>query len=396
MAARFRVSATVAMRILWMSDSPTAFTGFGTVTREILGRLAGRPGYEVASLGWGYDGWPYDRDELPYDIYPSAGQPFGRDSAPRALAEFEPDVLVSFGDLWMIDWTRELDSRGRFEKLIYFPVDGEPFPRAWKKVVQDADIAVAYSLYGQRLTREACPETDIHMIYHGVDVETFRPLPDKEMVKERNGLGGKFVVGCVARNQPRKHLPLLIEAFARFCADKGDAMLYLHTDPNDIGWDVLELLRHHGVSDRTSISRFASVDRGVSSEDLNIIYNLFDVMALPTAAEGFGLPILEAMAAGVPVVATGFSACVELVEGRGELIEVKDHLTIGRYNLKQALPDVEDLVHKLDLLYSEPKRRARHRTAALKFAHRLRWERILEEWDALLTRTPATAARGSA
>lgn len=385
------------MRILWMSDSPTAFTGFGTVTREILGRLVQRPGYEIASLGWGYDGWPYDRREIPYDIYPCSGDTFGRKTAPRVLAELQPDVLVSFGDLWMTGWTQDLRSKGRFKKLLYFPVDGEPFPRAWRKVVADADIVVAYSLYGQKIVQEACPDREIHRIYHGVDIETFRPLPDKDEIKRRHGLGGKFVVGCVARNQPRKNFPLLIQAFARFREGKDDAWLYLHTNPRDVGWDVLELLREYGVREHTSISRHAAVDGGVSAEELNTIYNLFDVMALPTAAEGFGLPILEAMAVGVPVAATGFSACVELLEGRGELIEVKDFLTVGRYNLRHALPDVEDLVRKLNLLYAEPERRRHHRTAGLEFARSLHWDGLIDQWDALLTRSVRpSAARTSA
>ncbi|NCQ29488.1 MAG: glycosyltransferase family 4 protein, partial [Armatimonadetes bacterium] len=49
------------------------------------------------------------------------------------------------------------------------------------------------------------------------------------------------------------------------------------------------------------------------------IYNLFDVMVLPTMGEGFGLQFLEAMACGIPVVATDCSAVTELLEGRGEL-----------------------------------------------------------------------------
>lgn len=375
------------MRILWMSDSPTAFTGFGTVTREVLGRLLERPGYEVASIGWGYDGWPYDRREIPYDIYPCSGDTFGRATAPRALAEFQPDVFVAFGDLWMTRWTRDLHSRGRFRKILYFPIDGEPFPRSLRPVVADADLAVAYSRYGQRVAQEACPDSTIHMIYHGVDLDTFRPLPDKEESKRQYGLGGKFVVGCVARNQPRKNFPLLVEAFARFSQGKDDAWLYLHTNPKDkVGWDLVELLRQYGIHDRASISRHAAVDAGVTADELNTIYNLFDVMALPTAAEGFGLPIVEAMAAGVPVVATDFSACIELVEGRGELIEVKDFLTVGRYNLRHALPDVEDLVRKLDLLYSEPERRERHLAAGLDFARSLHWEGLVDQWDALLSR----------
>jgi len=369
-----------------MSDSPTAFTGFGTATREILGRLARRPGFQVASIGWGYDGWPYDRSQIPYDIYPSRGQPFGKDAAARAIAEMHPDVLVSFGDLWMIDWIRELPRDAGCRSLIYFPIDGEPFPRAWREVVHTADVAVAYSRYGQRVTAEACPGVEVEMIYHGVDRSVFRPLPDRDAVRRRHRLDGKLVVGCVARNQPRKMFPILLKAFSRFCRERDDAMLYLHTDPHDIGWDILDLVRRYGLSDRTCITRQASVDRGVPPEILNEIYNLFDVFALPTAAEGFGLPIVEAMAAGVPVVVTDYSACTELVEGRGELLAVQRLLTIGRYNLEQALVGEDDLVRKLTLLYDDPELRHRHRHAGLEFTKQLDWDLLADQWVELLYR----------
>lgn len=94
-----------------MSDSPTAFTGFGTVTRHVLSGLIQHGGVEFASIGWGYDGWRYDRGFLPFDIYPSTEQPFGQDVAERAIAEFKPDIFVCFGDLWMIQWVATFPER---------------------------------------------------------------------------------------------------------------------------------------------------------------------------------------------------------------------------------------------------------------------------------------------
>ncbi len=373
------------LKILWISETPTAFTGFSTVTREILARLARRPRYRVACLGWGYGGWPYDRRSIPYDIYPSHGRTFGRDSAARAIDEFLPDILISFGDLWMIDWIEQLPHRDQFKSVIYFPIDGRPFPPAWKRIVCASDVAVACSRFGQELVQPACPEVDVRMIYHGVDVEAFRPLTPKEQVKERHKLAGKFIVGCVARNQPRKNLPVLVKAFAVFCQDKEDALLYLHTNPKDIGWDLLDLVRRFGIEGRTAISRVASVWQGANKETLNEIYNLFDVFVLPTAGEGFGLPLAEAMAAGVPVAATRYSACVELVDGRGELIEVKEFVTTGHYNIELAIPDTEDLIGKLNLLYSDSARRERYGRAGREFAQQFSWDRVVRQWDDLLT-----------
>ena len=217
-----------------------------------------------------------------------------------------------------------------------------------------------------------------------MDTNVFQPLTDKEAHKALHGLGGKFVVGCVARNQPRKHYPILIEAFSQFCRDKDDAVLYLHTNPDDIGWDLHDLLRRYGISERTAISQVATVQNGVDRCVLNEIYNLFDVMALPTAGEGFGLPLVEAMAAGVPVVATNYSACTELLRGHGELVDVKQFQIVGRLNVEHAIPDVDDLAGRLDKLYQAPGILKRYRDDGLQFVQKFSWDVVLDAWLQLL------------
>jgi glycosyltransferase involved in cell wall biosynthesis len=371
------------LKILWMSDPPTFFTGFGTVTKEILTRLSRTERYQIACLGWGYDGWPYDRQELPFDIYPSNNPNLNRDTLAKVLEEYQPHILVTLGDVWMIDWITDLPHRSRLKFVPYFPLDGEPLYPPWGKFIRDADVPVTYSRFAQNLVQAALPDVRVELIYHGVDTTVFHPIKDRE--HQRPGeLKNRFIVGCVARNQPRKNLPTLIKAFARFCRDKPEAVLYLHTNPVDIGWDILDLLKRYRVFDRTCISKSASIQKALAKTKLNEIYNLFDVMVLPTAGEGFGLPILEAMAAGVPVIATNYTSCVELLEGRGELIAVKEFLTAGRHNIEYAIPDIDDLVAKLNLLYSQPELRKQHSKAGLEYARTLDWDEIVKRWDNLL------------
>jgi glycosyltransferase involved in cell wall biosynthesis len=374
------------IKILWVSDSPTFFTGFGTVTNEILGRLARLDTYHIACLGWGYDGWPYDRRQIPFDIYPSRSPSLGKETLPRALEEFRPDILISLGDTWMVEWMADLQNRDKFKYLAYLPIDGGPLYQGWDRFMRSIDIPVTCSRFGQQLVRQTFPDVDAKMIYHGVDTGVFRPL-DKNEYTPPAGLMDKFIVGCVARNQPRKNLPILIKAFAHFCKDKDDAVLYLHTNPDDIGWDIIDLLKRYDIFNKTCISRSASVQKGLSKEKLNEIYNLFDIMALPTAGEGFGLPILESMAAGTPVIATAYSSCLELLEGRGELIKVKEFITMGRHNIEYAVADTDDLTNKLNLLYMNAGLREKYRERGVAFARKFDWEVIAEEWHNLLTAT---------
>ena len=258
---------------------------------------------------------------------------------------------------------------------------------------------MACSKYGHSVMSGALPGKKIAVIPLGVDGDVFRPLPDRVEVKRRLIPGGEdaFVVGCVARNQPRKQIPTLIKAFARFAHNKGDVFLWLHMAPQDVGWSLEELLDLHGLSGRSGFTSGLTPAIGLPDERLNEVYNAFDVMALPTAGEGFGLPLLESMAAGVPVLATDCSACAELVSGRGELIRVREFVT-GEANIERAIADEGHLAELLERLYRDRELRAEYGRRGREFAETMTWDRCAELWAELLEEVVADgpAARRSA
>jgi hypothetical protein len=109
-------------------------------------------------------------------------------------------------------------------------------------------------------------------------------------------------------------------------------------------------------------------------------------MVLPTMGEAFGLPIVEAMAAGVPVVATDCSAVSELVEGRGELIPVRAWLTMSWDNAEYALADGAGLVSILERLHTDRELREGYAARGRVFAEQQTWDRTGEAWVDLLSR----------
>ena len=408
------------IRLMWVSDSPTCPTGMGTVGRHLLKRLNGTSRYEILARGAGFQGEAYDPVEYPYPIEVSAPDNSDANAMVRALERFLPQVTVIFGDVWRYLWLTALYEMRETHWVGYYPLDSGPIMRSCVPVLQRTEINVACAYYGQELMAEAVPDKPVEMIYLGVDTGVYRPLHDETFGRrdgeaeilgsgisvegsdgpregERSASGSlhpssfilhpsepEFVVGFVGRNQPRKQIPVLIKAFARFCRDKPDAFLYLHTAPRDAGWDLPELIERYGIKEQCAISYRATSIKGISDEEMNSIYNSMDVFVLPSNGEGFGMPILEAMAAGVPVVVTDSSASRELAMDRGERIRVAHWSTACQGNVEIAYPDEDDLVQILERLYRDPERRRQMAKRGREFAEQLDWDCIAAQWDALL------------
>jgi glycosyltransferase involved in cell wall biosynthesis len=341
-------------KILYISDSPTISTGYGRVSKELTMALH-QAGHSVTAIGWGHDGREHG---FPFGIIPcnTHQENFGEDKVARFIREEQPDIVFSLGDPWMLQYTEHMEEMKTVCHISYFPIDGYPIPPNWHSWIRSVNVPVVFSKFAFNLVKEILGKNPVY-IPHGVNTDVFKPLENtKEIKKSILGRDDLFVVGCVARNQPRKNLPALIKAFAKFSQNKNDVALYMHCQIRDVGWNIDELVARFNIGEKAFHTEGFNAMKGVPDNELNMVYNMFDVMALPTMAEGFGLPILESQSAGTPVLVTDFSACTELVVDRQELIKVKDTLIMGR-NIEQAIVDTDDLARKLDLFYNDWKKR---------------------------------------
>ena len=109
--------------------------------------------------------------------------------------------------------------------------------------------------------------------------------------------------------------PRLIEAFARFSQGHKDALLLLHCLPRDqAGWDLIQIINDWGIKGKVMFTDRAGKNIGdihVSEEDMRRLYCSMDVHALSTGGEGFGIPLVEAMACGIPQVAPAYTSVPE-------------------------------------------------------------------------------------
>ncbi len=174
----------------------------------------------------------------------------------------------------------------------------------------------------------------------GVD-PTFRPINDaaiKGKIAEKYDLPERFIL-YVGLLEPRKNLPMLIRAYKRLIDGGENFKLVL---VGRYGWMHEELLRQINNLDLEEMVHFTGY---VSQEDLPLVYNLSSLFVYPTLYEGFGLPALEAMACGVPVITTDVSSLPEIVGEAGILVPVNNVEAL--YGAMIAVLGDEDLRRKM-------------------------------------------------
>jgi glycosyltransferase involved in cell wall biosynthesis len=383
------------MHVLWVSDSPDTPSGFGNVTRYVCEGLVKR-GHQVSILGW------QTRELGQWNgckVYPTQSDRLGSDALFPLIVRTRPEIVIALADVWWLPYFGAPHVRRQMEMtdtpwLLYFPIDGDSgddrLPPSWIEMLHQADVPVSMSQYGQRVAKNCGIQCEY--IPHGVDLEVFRPPTDREGAKAQLGYAGKFVVLSDSRNQPRKMLPRLLDVFAKFAAGRPDALLHLHTDANDEfthsivnSYDVLADVRHLGLEDKVRFTPGFVMKKGhgLPLNELAKYYQAADVHLLASSGEGFGLPTLQAAAAGAVPMACAYSASKELTDGHGEPLPVAEW-TENEFGIRRALINVNEAAAKLALFY-EDRNLLRYRSSkSRQFAEAYGWESVLNQWDALL------------
>jgi glycosyltransferase involved in cell wall biosynthesis len=178
------------------------------------------------------------------------------------------------------------------------------------------------------------PESRMHVVLHGVS-DHFRPRSPEACapVLRHHGLVSPYVLFVGAR-PPRKNLGRLIEAFGRVRGPGGDGRLQLAVaGPEEPGDEAArEQARRLGLDGAVRWLGY------VRHEELPALYRGALCLAYPSLAEGFGLPILEAMACGTPVLTSARSAMAEVAGGAAMLVDPEDPAAIAD-GLRRFLDD---------------------------------------------------------
>ena len=327
------------MRLLVVSEySNRRGSGYTTIAHGLLEELD-RRGHTTVLLAHDYDGGEHPLKAALVSTEPSRiAQQF------RSIRlQFQPDALVVIFDLTAHQAYRFMQNTG-VPYIGIFPIEADPLvhPCDWTITIDTMDAALCESEFGTRLLTEAGLKARHFPI--GIDSDFWRPPSGEERQAARQAwnLSDRFVVLTVGDNHERKNLPAHYAAISLLaggsfqwppCLGKqlrlpgrqvvANAHYLLNTKrrPQKIGYDNYDLQRRFGVTDRCLVLEHGP-NEGLPPDDLRALYWAADAFLLLSKAEGYGLPVLEAMACGLPVVGTDCTGIAEnLSDGRGFLVE---------------------------------------------------------------------------
>lgn len=303
---------------------------------------------------------------------------YGDCSLNNILRELKPNLCWMMGDPWMLYPVASRRSLIQCPIMSYIPADGGPLDNQpvedlvssrWSEVVNASDVVVPMLPTASKLMKAMFPDGNIYdPIPAGVDLNMYSPVCDEERaeIKKRIfGFNNRLIMGSVSRNQQRKHLAVNIQAVhflstgkysicskcgkynlwdrnymeardigpvskCRYCGGSVkpgkpiDVAYYMHTpliEGVDDQYRIIPLVRQFGLEFPQDGIRKIFVNQqiqpmhGMAESIMVDYYRAMDVFALPSLGEGFGLPLLEAMACGTPVVVPDYSCPPDFISG---------------------------------------------------------------------------------
>lgn len=270
---------------------------------------------------------------------------------------FRGKVVVTCHDLISIFFPENLPLASR---LFY----SKWMPYSYRK----ADMIIAISEHTKKdiMTLLKIPESKIRVI-HSAASKDFKPIKSPEILAEvqnKYKTGKKYFLD-VGTIEPRKNLPFLVRAYA-LAVKKGIRESLVITGKK--GWYYEDLFK---LVDELKLGKRVIFTGYVEEKDLPALYSGATAFVFPSIYEGFGLPPLEAMACGVPVISSNTSSLPEVVNSAGILLPPKDEVlwaknlvkisentklasTLSQLGLMQAKKfSWEETARKTSLVYKE-------------------------------------------
>jgi len=285
--------------------------------------------------------------------------------------------------------------------------DFGPYPPAWvKRINEEVDLLVVHSTHVRRnAIASGISARKVHVVPLGVDATMFAPTGPEYALATKKTFRFLFVGAPVVR----KGADVLLQAYRNAFGPRDDVCLVIKDHPQDLFYEgaalrerVLEATRDPDGPEVEYICELLPPDR------LAALYRACDVGVFPYRAEGFCMPILEAMAAGLPSIVPRFGAALDFCSAKTSLLmpvrrmslPVGRSMAINTLGFREEVEEVdfcetplETLVQQMRQAVAMPRPRlARLSLAGVRVAQRFSWHdsaaRLIAVIDGLGDRVP--------
>lgn len=244
-----------------------------------------------------------------------------------------------------------------------------------RQAILEPDLVLVVSRYWQSLLAEEYG-VEAEVVHNGVDRGRFRPIaPERRAaLRRRIGAGDRFLFLAVGGIEPRKGTVELLAALGRLQPAAMLAIVGGHSFQDYAAYREAALGSLPGLG--LEVGRDVVLLGTVDDDELPAWYGAADALAFPSVKEGWGLAVLEAMSAGLPVVAT-------------DIPVFREYLTAGHDALLVPPGDPGALAAAMQRLVADNSLRERLRTAGAQVADRFSWEASAAEHRRIYAALPA-------
>lgn len=330
--------------LLLVGDGPAAPTGLGRIARDLAGLIT--------------------TSDLPVDLVQVGGSvppvwtqwkhvPLDRSNEDWGAAQVEGIYRSIWGDepgvVWVV-WDPGrlfpyLDLDLPVQKWAYTAIDSTNLQGSFggpaRVAIERFDRVLAYGRWASRVVRTMRPSAPY--LPHGLSLQTYKADTSEEGDAEVRKILGPFcreemtLIGGVMTNQPRKDLSLFFGTIAELKRRGRRVYGWLHTDEMVKAWSIPQLVEDFGLQKQITITQ-----PPLSDQTLARLYQACDLTLLTSLGEGFGYPIVESLASGVPCIHGNFGGGMELIpKGEWRVPVVAERLE-SIYTLRRPVYAVED------------------------------------------------------
>jgi len=326
-----------------LSDHPLSTSGVGTQARWLIQGLINTGKYSFRCFGGAVKHDDYNLNVVNSDFIIKPTDGFGDKNLLRqTLVQLKPDALLLFTDPRFFIWVWEMaDEIKQICPIAYWHLwDNYPWPDYNKVLYESTDLINCINWPTYQMVKDKFPEKT-NYIPHAVPKEIYKPLPESTVLQFKKKILGEnrldhFVVGYVSRNARRKMPSDVLVSWGLFLRKLKEkhghckATMVMHTEPLDPeGPNLYHVIETLGLQNDVVFSK-----NRMPFEDMTLLYNSFDTIVNRSCNEGFGLPTLESMMCGKPIIAIKTGGLIRQVED----VETGEQFGIG------LDPEVKSLV----------------------------------------------------